>query len=156
MGCDSTINLNLVVTSQPVKEEKITICQGDAIQRGGKSFTTAGDYTYLSTAIKNMGCDTLVQLKISVSQSKNGSISLPLCPSDTIRKWDKIFTATGNYLITLDNAAINGCDSIIEVKITAATINKSIKDTTICLGDTLIYNGLAYFKEGKYIQQLKR
>ncbi len=156
VGCDSTINLSLVVTSQPLKEEKITICQGDAIQRGGKSFTLAGDYTYLNTAVNNIGCDTLVQLKINVSQAKNSSIGLPLCPSDTIRKWGETFTATGIYQITLDNAATNGCDSIIEVKITAATINKSIKDTTICLGDTLIYNGLSYFKEGKYIQQLKK
>lgn len=156
IGCDSIINLNLTKSTQPIKKENLFICQGDSLNIDGNTYRQSGDFTYLKRTLLDKGCDTLVQLKINILQSKYAELGWSLCPNDTLYRWGKTFTKSGKYEITLNKSASNGCDSLINLNISSATINKSVKDTTICLGDTLYFNGLKYFKEGKYEQTLKK
>ena len=96
-----------------------------------------------------------MNVKITFVEPRTSQITLPLCPSDTLKSWGRTFTKAGNYQVVLKNQSTTGCDSTINLTISDAFVNKSRKDTIICQGDTLKYNGYSYFNEGKYIQELK-
>lgn len=154
-GCDSIVNLQLITNSQPLKNEIYIRCAGDTLLLYGQKLFKDGTYFILKKDAGNAHCDTLVNVKITFIVPKTSHITLPLCPSDTLTSWGRTFTKAGNYEVVLKNQSTTGCDSIINLTIRDAFVNKSRKDTIICQGDTLKFNGYSYFNEGVYIQELK-
>lgn len=74
-GCDSTVVLQLtVITSSTVFNQTASICQGDVYTFGSLSLTNAG--TYNQTFISVGGCDSVVQLNLTVNPLPNVSVTI--------------------------------------------------------------------------------
>ena len=72
-GCDSTVQLTLLVTPPIVTQFNATICTGDSFAFNGQDLTAAGIYTAQLQSVT--GCDSLVTVVLAV-QLVNTTVSL--------------------------------------------------------------------------------
>ncbi len=86
VGCDSVVNLNLVVNPVLTSIQNTTICQGESISFFGQSLSTAGLYSNTLQTVN--GCDSIVNLNLLVNPvpsipiiSNNGPVE---CPGDLV------------------------------------------------------------------------
>lgn len=63
-GCDSTVNLTLLVHSNNTTSLTEEICEGDAFSVGNSTYNTTGDFTTTLTNVN--GCDSVVDLNLTV------------------------------------------------------------------------------------------
>jgi len=68
-GCDSIVNLTLVVEPAVNITLNELICEGETFVVGNESFTSSGQYTIVLEAIN--GCDSIVSLSLIVDQVDN-------------------------------------------------------------------------------------
>ncbi len=145
-GCDSTIIIDLSFSPAVNGSLNTSICVGDTIFINGTAYhegNSTGSELFPNAAVN--GCDSTLIIDLDVLQISSGIFSSTICPGDTILINGEAFHAgnsTGTQI--LENAAFNGCDSIIEVSIDFYPIPTGDFNTTICLGDTLFFNGTAY------------
>jgi gliding motility-associated-like protein len=85
-GCDSIVNLNLVVNPVLTSIQNTTICQGESVSFFGQSLSTAGLYSNTLQTVN--GCDSIVNLNLLVNPvpsipiiSNNGPVE---CPGDLV------------------------------------------------------------------------
>jgi uncharacterized protein (TIGR02145 family) len=86
LGCDSIVQLNLTVKPAYNQNLTMTICAGGSLQFGNQNLTAAGNYS--NAFITSRGCDSLVNLSLSVSNSttivsSNGQNGF--CPNGSVR-----------------------------------------------------------------------
>ena len=86
LGCDSIVHLNLTFNPAYNQNLTMTICAGGSLQFGSQNLTVAGNYT--NTFVSSRGCDSLVNLSLSVSNSttivsSNGQNGF--CPNGSVR-----------------------------------------------------------------------
>jgi gliding motility-associated-like protein len=70
-GCDSIVNLNLIVNPVLSSSQNISICQGETYSFLGQNLTSAGSYS--QTLQTTNGCDSIVNLNLTL-------LPLPLAP----------------------------------------------------------------------------
>jgi gliding motility-associated-like protein len=85
-GCDSIVNLNLVVNPVLTSIQNTTICQGESVLFSGQSLSNAGLYSDTLQTIN--GCDSIINLNLLVNPvpsipiiSNNGPVE---CPGDLV------------------------------------------------------------------------
>lgn len=85
-GCDSIVNLNLVVNPVLTSIQNTTICQGESVLFSGQSLSNAGLYSDTLQTIS--GCDSIINLNLLVNPlpsipiiSNNGPVE---CPGDLV------------------------------------------------------------------------
>ena len=76
-GCDSIVNLDLLVN--PVYETNLaeTICPGESIQIGDSIFMQTGNYSVMLSSMT--GCDSVVNLDLNVSQVYQIDLTETIC-----------------------------------------------------------------------------
>ncbi len=138
MGCDSFLNLQLTVVNAGTSNSSAGICAGDTFNFYGASLTTAGNYSHIIST--GMGCDSFINLQLTVLNATSHSQIQKLCDGDSIFLQSAWQTTAGTYHDTLVNA--QGCDSILAVTLFVDALG----DSVIVHGDTLAaqQNGLAY------------
>ena len=146
-GCDSVVTLHLTINKTRYAEETVTAC--DSYTWNGETYTTSGNYTYTTTA-KN-GCDSIVTLHLTINQSSVASDNYAtICYGETLPWNGGAYAATGDYTITLSNAA--GCDSVVTLHLTV--LPKAVSDTLVAVvgSDKLPYmwRGNGYSETGLY------
>ncbi len=161
-GCDSIIFTNLKILDPLSIQQSKTICQGDNLKVGNKTYTVAGTYVDKLTSIK--GCDSLVTTILTVNprpvlnlpqglKAKFCGDSLALNPKgDTASKytWQWRNTTcptcrnpkarplfTTNYYVTVTDKT-NSCTASDSVKITLeGTYEEKIPNAFTPNGDNL-------------------
>ena len=85
-GCDSIVNLNLVVNPVLTSIQNTTICQGESVLFSGQSLSNSGLYSDTLQTIN--GCDSIINLNLLVNPvpsipiiSNNGPVE---CPGDLV------------------------------------------------------------------------
>lgn len=85
-GCDSIVNLNLVVNPELTSLQTLTICQGESVLFSGQSLSNAGLYSDTLQTIN--GCDSIINLNLLVNPlpstpviSNSGPVE---CPGDIV------------------------------------------------------------------------
>ncbi len=125
-----------------------TICPGDSLVFGGSVFNEmmpTGTVT-LPNAASN-GCDSLVDVSIDFFPPADLLIESTICQEDTLLFGGQQFyfgNATGNVL--LEDAAANGCDSMITVNLSFFEPATSALTLEICPGDTVFVDGMPFFE----------
>lgn len=121
-------------TPPPMAMIAQTICQGDTVLVGNQSFTNQGQY---NITLKSLGgCDSLVQLTLTVVSPTTRTLNQTICPGDSIIIGSKVYKTAGTYTDTLAN--INGCDSIITLNLAIQNIPQSNVNVSICEGERYI------------------
>ncbi len=116
-ACDDAPPNCIEVLVSPSTRQTIQtfICKGQTYTVGSTTFSTPGKHT---VTLKNShGCDSIVELDLSIADDTITFHELRLCEGDTIQLGNKSYSKPGIYLDTLKNKY--GCDSIVDITIAA-------------------------------------
>ncbi len=145
-GCDSTIYTQLTILSPQVTSDQQTICQGQNYNFGSQTLNTAGSYS--EVFINSDGCDSLVNLSLTISPIYSLNQSISLCAGESLQIGNSNYTQSGNYQTILTSQA--GCDSTINTQLTILGPLVTSEQQTICEGNYLVYNGDTLIIEADY------
>lgn len=144
--CDSTVRLNLTVINNVVQNINSIVCAGDTVHIGNSAYFTTG--IYHDTLISATGCDSIINLSLTVSDSILVNISRSICQGDTIAIGSDQFTVAGNYTVNLTSQS--GCDSVVQLTLNVLLPSAFILTDTICAGDSLVVGGTVYQTAGVF------
>ena len=153
-GCDSTINLTLLV--KPVYNLKDTqyTCQSETpyhyeIENVDIPVTTVGKITRNFTHQTAAGCDSNRTLTLFVRPSYHETSSLTFCANSDQLPYtfgDTTLATTGVYTHNFGTAA--GCDSIVTLNFTVNPVYDTTIFMTVC--DSVIWHNNTYRTSGVY------
>ena len=128
-SCDTLITLNLNVIPRQTILPVVTRCSNQPYFFNGLSLTSSG--TYLDTLTNSLGCDSILQLNLTVNPSYNQNQSVVICTGTTYSFAGQNLTASGTYSHTYTTA--NGCDSLVQLNLSVAD-SVSIQTTNGSVG----------------------
>lgn len=111
-GCDSIINLELLVNPTTGSNESLTVC--DSVVWNGVSYSQTGLYTHY--LVNSFGCDSIVNLDLTVNQSFLTTQNIISCSELSSPSGNYIWNTTGTYFDTIQTQS--GCDSIFQFNYT--------------------------------------
>lgn len=112
-GCDSLIQLTVIVVDTARANSTYEICFGDSILVAGQYYKMEGNYSIHLKAVS--GCDSLIQLAIITKHNKETSIFRSICEGDSVKVGNQYYSKAGDYEIHLNTSA--QCDSTIHLTI---------------------------------------
>ncbi|MDB2657213.1 T9SS type A sorting domain-containing protein [Crocinitomicaceae bacterium] len=125
-GCDSTVNLTLTVLPTPVTQLSQSICSNETIVFNGQMLdaSNAGQNAFTTTGTN--GCDSTVELTLTVFPVDTVQISETICQGETFDFNGQILDASNVGLNTVTLFNTNGCDSIVELTLSVTQIDLTI------------------------------
>ena len=126
-----TINSNvgtITIVTALINNLSGAICPGGSYTVGPNVYTTAG--TYADTLLSSAGCDSIVNLNLTVLAATSNNISASICPGGTYAFGSQVLTAAGTYTNVIPNSA--GCDSTITLVLSMNSATSSTLNTTVC------------------------
>jgi uncharacterized protein YecT (DUF1311 family) len=150
-GCDSTIYTQLTILNPQVTSDQQTICQGQSYNFGSQTLNTIGSYSEVFN--NSEGCDSLVNLTLTVLPTYSLNQAISLCAGESLQIGNSTYSQSGNYQTILTSQA--GCDSTINTQLTILGPLVTSEQQTICEGNYLVYNGdtLTLGNEYEYVFQ---
>jgi hypothetical protein len=115
-ACDTLITLNLNVLPRQTNPS-VTICSNQPYSFNGLQLNTSG--VYLDTLVNMLGCDSIVQLNLTVNPAYNQILSMTICTGGSLQFGNQNLTAAGNYTNTFVSS--RGCDSLVNLSLTVTT-----------------------------------
>ena len=149
-GCDSIIELNLIVLPLSFTTIDTTLCFGESLDIGNQTYSTTGVYT---DTLMGAQCDSIVTLNLTVLEEINSSEEGFLCPDDTYEIGGMSFDTPGDYIVTL--AAEGGCDSIISLSLIPIFPSTTSLIESVCEGETYTVGTSIYNQTGIYSDTLQ-
>ncbi len=114
LGCDSIVTLNLVVGD--IKSETInkTLCYGQTIKYGTKTYSLPG--TYIDTLKIPNKCDSVFTLNLSILPKITKGLKATYCFGEKYTSGTIVHSTTGIFYDTLKTNL--GCDSVVRLDLT--------------------------------------
>jgi hypothetical protein len=139
-GCDSIVSVNIIYLQPAVGNFSVTTCdEAFSVSIGSVTFNRLNPFgtVNLSGAALN-GCDSLVNVNITFPGNSENNIEVITCDDEyTLNIQGNIFSKTNpSGTVKLNNAAINGCDSIINVNLIFEAFDFQLDAKTICGTET--------------------
>ncbi len=145
-GCDSIVTLTLTVVDEVLETIAAEICQGDQYLFGGINYSTSG--VYRDTLMSTGGCDSIVELTLTVHTVSEQNITAEICQGDQYLFGGINYSSSGTYRDTIP--ASNGCDSIIILELTVHPTAQTLIEHLICEGSSFVFGGQSYNTSGTY------
>lgn len=120
-GCDSVVTTNLTILES---SSSIKVSSCSAYLSPSQKYTWTKSGTYHDTLPNVLGCDSFVTVDLKISTPTFGSYSATSCGPYLSPIHKRIWNSSGMFTDTTANA--NGCDSIIEVKLTVVKIDVAV------------------------------
>jgi gliding motility-associated-like protein len=146
LGCDSIITLNLFILPTEYTPLSVQICEGQTYNFNGQNLGIQG--TYVANLQTSSGCDSLVELELSVVSILETQIALRLCPNAQTEFGGMIISEAGVYQDTL--ISFGGCDSLVTLTLTFYPEDGSEFTANICEGGTYEFDGQILSIGGEY------
>lgn len=130
----------------PVIHFTPVICPEDSILLQGNWYH-ANHLTDTFTLPSNVpiGCDTLVQIAVTLRQPASHFIQQTVCSGSVIQVGDSLFTDSNpSGQVLLSDASQFGCDSVVTVDLTFTSYTQLDLSPTICSTDTVWVNNQSY------------
>ncbi|PLX11918.1 MAG: hypothetical protein C0594_03050, partial [Marinilabiliales bacterium] len=108
-GCDSILEIEVIVHPTYEVDDYIEICNGDSAYLANEWQTISG--TYIDTIPSLFGCDSIVSTVLNVTNEIINDVDFSICSGDSIFAEDTWQTTQGVYHDTTQS--VFGCDSII-------------------------------------------
>ena len=108
-GCDSIVTTNLSFFNNYNSTSVLSVCYGDTINVGGNSYYSPGNYS--DTLSTFNGCDSIVNINLTVFPTLYEYLSYTICDGDSITVGNNIYYNSGSFSDTL--LSTFNCDSII-------------------------------------------
>ena len=145
-GCDSIVNLALEVLESYTTSINPTICEGDTYVLNDIQTDIAG--LYQTNLFATNGCDSIINVDLSVSNVIELQIEEAICAGDVYMLNDIVATMPGEYQTIVNSNT--SCDSIIDVTLTVLTPEDLYLSEDICEGETFLYNDIQAMVSGNY------
>ncbi|MEM9920858.1 MAG: hypothetical protein AAF990_22355 [Bacteroidota bacterium] len=145
-GCDSLVELNLRVNDISQEFLDLRICEGEQYTIGSNTFSQSGSYREILTAAT--GCDSIVDLQLTVLPVAQTATAVSICEGETYRLGNAIFSQAGIYEEIF--VAENGCDSVVQLDLSVRSISESIEEVAICQGQSYAFGGTSLMESGSY------
>lgn len=145
-GCDSTVNLNLIISNTVFTNLEFDICEGASVAVNQIPYFETGFYT--DTITTGTGCDSIISLQLRVADQYQIAIDSTICEGSGIQVGDSLYITSGFYVDTL--STVDFCDSIISLQLRVEEINETLIDTTICTGQFYEFGGVRLEESGVY------
>jgi gliding motility-associated-like protein len=147
-GCDSIVEKYLVDLTDDIGITFLdaNICIGDSFDFDDRFIMTAG--TYLDTLISSIGCDSIIELNLTVLETSETSIVEEICSGDNFIFDQDTLINPGIYVDTLIN--ILNCDSIVVLDLIVNENTESFIDVSICENEFYIFEGDTLTAVGQY------
>ena len=117
---------------------EVTIPDLDTINSGAYSIYLELDGCYSDTVTED----------VVVNQSYDISLIDTICSNETFTFGPQELNVSGNYIQNLQTAA--GCDSIVQLDLTVNPAYSFVIDTSICEGESILFEGLEMTMTGTY------
>jgi gliding motility-associated-like protein len=117
-GCDSIVNTSLTVLTDTSLSIKTAICLGDTIRFNNLPFFATGIYQIIT--VRSNGCDSVINLQLTVNPPQFVSQQLSLCNTDSFAYRSKKYPLPLSLRDTL--SASTGCDSVFELSVISHNI----------------------------------
>ena len=156
-GCDSIYYLHLVVNPRKHTHTDYAMCDYDTYDFNGKIYDhpTAGIYLDTVHLLTQLGCDSVVTLKLKVNPSYNFVQTTTVCQDTVNPNWEWIdaegfshgtisIAKAGDYYITDPYQTSEGCDSIYGVHLRINPIYRFDSIYTICQNERISWQGKWY------------
>ena len=112
-----------------------SICNGDTYGFNGQNLTTTGNYT--ANLLTSHGCDSIVNLNLSVFPIFNTAIDTAICQGSSLLIGGQSLQTSGQYNFTFQSQ--NSCDSLVTINLSINPLPiVSCASATICAGDTTV------------------
>ena len=147
-GCDSIVEKYLVGLTDDIGITFLAanICIGDSFNFNNRFIMIAG--TYLDTLISSAGCDSIIELNLTVLETSETSIVEEICSGDNFIFDQDTLINPGIYVDTLIN--ILNCDSIVVLDLIVNEDTESFIDVSICENEFYIFEGDTLTAVGQY------
>lgn len=145
-GCDSILNLDLTVGENSTAVVNLSTCDLYTWPLNGNSYASSG--TYLATIPNAAGCDSVVTLNLTITNSSSALETVTDCDSYTWPANGVTYNVSGTYQTILTN--IVGCDSLVTLDLTIGYSQVSSQVVTACDSYTWAANGQTYTTSGVY------
>ena len=150
-GCDSVINLQLIVHENHFNEWDVTICEGDAYTIGDSEYTLPGIYSNNVPTVH--GCDSIIKINLEVLPIMYEEIEANICEGDSILIGDVYYSSNGDYVDTITSSV--GCDSVINLHVEVHdSVIELFEELIICEGDSVLIDGEYQTEAGIYTENL--
>ncbi len=145
-GCDSIINLQLIVDSIIANSISQRICLGDTFLFDTRLLTVPG--VYQNNYVAASGCDSIVTLTLQFYNIDTTAISEFICLGRTFAFGSLNLDSAGTYFRTL--TAANGCDSIIRLNLSVRPNATATISESICQGQSFSFGSQSLTTAGTY------
>ncbi|HHT02755.1 MAG TPA: T9SS type B sorting domain-containing protein, partial [Bacteroidales bacterium] len=149
-GCDSIVNLNLIVGHKYNDTILANICLGEAYNDFGFNETQEGFYTH--PFLSQYGCDSIVNLSLLVHNPYFDTIIDTICQGD-IYEYGFDADSTGTYIQNLQTTF--GCDSILVLHLQVNPVYHDTIKADIYKGNVYNQHGFNEKETGVYTRELK-
>lgn len=122
VGCDSVYILNLSFTSISGPTISVTNCNNYTWSQNGQTYAASGIYN--DTVPSSSGCDSVVQLALTITPIPLTSINVDACNSYLWSVNNQTYTSSGTYTGIVTTVA--GCDSTVELTLTLFSDSNTI------------------------------
>ena len=133
-GCDSVVSLNLTVNASASFTDVQTACNSYTWTDGNTY--TASNNTAFQVLTNSIGCDSVVTLNLTISNSSVGTDVQTACGSYTWIDGNTYSSSNNTATHTLSNAA--GCDSVVTLNLTVNNGTSGTDTRTACNSFTWI------------------
>ena len=140
------LNVKKFCTSETAQASN-AICQGQTYSFGSQTLNAAGSYSEVFS--NSDGCDSLVNLSLTILPTYSFNQSISLCDGESLQIGNSTYAQSGNYQTILTSQA--GCDSTINTQLTILNTQETSEQHTICEGNNFVYNGDTLTLENDYI-----
>ncbi len=147
-----TKNIEVVVTEPALisTSQKLTVCAGQTVKVGTKTYNTTGKYTDVLKSSK--GCDSTVVTDLTVTPALTKNQEFTVCFGKSITVGNKTYSISGTYTDNFKTAG--GCDSIVTTKLTVLREIKTTQNLNICQGKSVKVGIHEYKISGTYTDVL--
>ena len=149
-GCDSIYKLILKTHPTYFFEKTVSTCEDHPYYFAGKHLNRTG--IYYDTLVSSNGCDSIYKLNLTVYPTYRKDISANICRGESYMFNGRELKNGGVYYDTLQT--INGCDSIIRLRLNVNPTYLFESTETICDNDIYDFRGRKLNKPGVYYDSL--
>ena len=133
-GCDSLVTLDLTISNAVNGTDQQAACESYTWIDGNTYSTSNNTATYTIVGGAANGCDSLVTLDLTISNTVNGTDQQAACESYTWIDGNTYTTSNNTATYTIIGGSVNGCDSIVTLDLTIYSNNSTIFTETFDSG----------------------
>jgi gliding motility-associated-like protein len=144
IGCDSIINLDLTVHETYDIDSTVVLCEGQSITIGTSTYDQTGMYTDELATVQ--GCDSIINLDLTVHPLLYDTLDITLCEEDSINFNGTVYYTAGTYDYTTTSSL--NCDSTITLELAYIDTKRTSETIEICEGDSALIANVYYTVPG--------